>query len=765
MTRARFSVLLRPVRDRAAPLPGAMAPAGPARLRAVALATGLAAITTVTATGAAAQEATVPPGGAASDWVDPTFTPLPAPSLNFYGMTGLMDMPGAEMMPDGQGALTLAYFGGTGRLTGTFQVFPWMMASFRYTGFQSFDRYGYDTYYDRSFDVRFRLLKESRYVPALTLGLQDFAGTGVYSGEYIVATKGFEVPALGQSRTPGKIKVTAGLGWGRLGSSGSIGSIGERPAFGDDGPDLGGKPATNTWFRGDYAPFAGVEWLVNDRFGVKAEYSSDAYTLETEAPSNMFVRRSSLNFGVEYQATERTRLGAYYMYGDTFGLSAQIQFNPKYPLTKEEIPAPQPITPRPSRSAAPEAWSTAWSGSVETREQIRTGIQKPLEANGLILEDLTLTGTTATLRFRDIRWDPRANAVGRAARVLALTLPASVETFVLIPVWNGMGLSAVTIRRSDLEALEFAPEAVAGLRAVTGIGEAPAKPGADAMQVVGLYPDFSWGLGPYLDPGYFDPDLPFRIDFGVQLVGAFQPAPGWLTAGTLRYKLAGNLDDGQASNSVLPHVRTDQSFYAEYRFTMNNLYAARYWRPGRNLYARVTLGYLEEMYGGISGELLWAPVDSPLALGLEVNSVQQRDFDQWFGFRDYGVATSHATAYLDMGGGYLAQVSAGRYLAGDVGATFSLERTFANGWRVGGFFTLTNVSADDFGEGSFDKGITFNIPVSWFLGKPSTAGLGTTIRPIQRDGGQMVNVPGRLYGQVRKAHGQALDNAWERVWQ
>ena len=39
------------------------------------------------------------------------------------------------------------------------------------------------------------------------MGLQDFIGTGVYSGEYVAASKTF-----------GPVVATAGIGWGRLGS-------------------------------------------------------------------------------------------------------------------------------------------------------------------------------------------------------------------------------------------------------------------------------------------------------------------------------------------------------------------------------------------------------------------------------------------------------------------------------------------------------------------------------------------------------------------
>ena len=217
---------------------------------------------------------------------------------------------------------------------------------------------------------------------------------------------------------------------------------------------------------------------------------------------------------------------------------------------------------------------------------------------------------------------------------------------------------------------------------------------------------------------------------------------------------------------MLPRVRTDAVLYAQGGdTTMENLYIAKQWKPSKDTFARVTLGYFEQMYGGISTELLWKPSDSRLGLGVEANYVKKRDFDQRFGFQDYDVVTGHASAYYDIGRSYFAQVDAGRYLAGDYGATFSMMREFANGWRVGGFFTLTDVSSEDFGEGSFDKGITFSVPMSWFTGRPSKQSLGQTIRPIQRDGGARVYVPGRLYNQVNRGQQSDLVADWGRVWE
>jgi len=700
---------------------------------------------------------------------EPTLTPLPPPSLTFYGTPGLIDMPSAEMMPDGQFTFGVSNFVGQTRFNLSFQAFPWLSATFRYNSIDDLNLFGFSTYYDRGFDVRMRLLKERRVRPEITLGLQDFAGTGIYAGEYIVATKRFELPALGfgggASRGPGRLKLSAGIGWGRFGSYGSIGSTGTRPDF--VGGSTGGQLAYDQWFRGPFAPFGGIEWEVNDRLGVKLEYSSDAYITETQI-SSVFERKSPLNFGIEYQATPRTRLGAYYLYGSELGVNMQIQLNPKYPATPLHVSAPQPVLPRPARSLNPDVWDESWAASEAGRHnaalQLQDGVAEALKANGLLLESLDISAGTVELRFRNLGYGSTANAVGRAARVLAATMPASVETFRIVPVQLSMALSAVTIRRSDLEALEFTPGNAAALRAVSGIGDAP--PQADSAVVADdLYPATSWSLTPYFSPAYFDPAQPVRMDAGLALRATFNPAPGWIVSGNIRHRLVGNVKDGRLSNSVLPHVRTDAVLYAQEDTTLNNLFVARQWRAGSDLYARVTFGYLEWMYGGISTELLWKPVSGRLGLGVEANYVRQRDYDQRLGFQDYSAFTGHASAYYDFGGGYHGQVDVGRYLAGDVGATFSFDRIFDNGWQVGAFFTRTDVSAEEFGEGSFDKGIRFSIPLGWFLGTPGRQSIGTTIRPIQRDGGQMLMVPGRLYAQVREAHKHALDGQWARVWE
>lgn len=681
------------------------------------------------------------------------------PSLGQLGYPGLIDMPTGETMPDGAVSITASGFGPLTRATLSFQITPWLSGSMRVSNFRHWydvvggpgDDDGYSTYTDRSFDLRLRLLEESRYLPAVTLGLQDVAGTGLQSAEYLAATKTFG----------GRLKVTAGLGWGRLGSYHSMGSpFGSRPD-----PDVGEGSRLNakTWFRGPMAAFGGLEWKIDDRWTVKAEYSSDAYALEAGS-RKIFKRRSPFNFGIEYQQNQYIRAGLYSLYGSELGFTLQVIVDPKERTTPGVLgAAPVALGQRPSRALDPDSYDGGWVTQPDADRLLRKNLDKYLGPDGIYIEDFAYTAERVQIRIRNTRIDAGAQAIGRTARALSHVMPASVEVFEIVPVVSGMAASKITIRRSDLEALEHAPQNDALLRERVVIGAAEPSLGGSGPDA-GLYPDLSWRIR----PGFRVSD-PLRGDIGLRLKASYTPRPGLIFAGSIYGRLAENHDKISRPDEYtgLQPVRSDIAEYnRDSRLAIERLTVGWYAHPSDDLYTRVTVGLLEPMHAGVSGEVLWKRADSPFALGLELNYTRQRDTDQHFGFGqyDYSVVTGHVSAYYDFGNGYLGQLDVGRYLAGDVGATISLDREFANGWRIGGFATFTDASTEDFGEGSFDKGIRITMPMNWLLGRPSRETMQRTFRPLQRDGGARVDVEGRLYDLIRNYHTGRLDDQWSRVW-
>jgi len=157
------------------------------------------------------------------------------------------------------------------------------------------------------------------------------------------------------------------------------------------------------------------------------------------------------------------------------------------------------------------------------------------------------------------------------------------------------------------------------------------------------------------------------------------------------------------------------------------------------------------MFGGLRGELLYMPFGRRWAVGLDLNQVWQRAFEQDLGFRDYRVTTGHLSLYYELPFyGLTATLRAGRYLARDWGATFELTRRFASGIEIGLFATRTNVSARDFGEGSFDKGVILRFPLDLFLPQHLRGAADFSFRPLARDGGQRLSFSRELYPLLRE---------------
>lgn len=700
--------------------------------------------------------------------------PMIGDVMNSYGLAGGVETPTAEMLPDGTLGGTVSYNSSARRHNVVFQLHPRITTALRYSRVDGIDDHNDLGYiWDRSFDIRFQVLDEAGWRPSVAIGLQDFLGTGVYSGEYIVATK---------TITP-KIRASLGVGWGTLAGDPRV----------IDTRDTGGKPNADEWFSGRARAFGSVTWQATDKLRLVAEYSNDKYVARylrqtgvlDEVDQGDGEPGSKLNLGAYYTFSPSYQVGLYTIGGDMVGAQFSFALNPRnapFPSGLEKAPAP--VKPRPAPSADPEGWSGAWSADPTAQPAIQTALASALKDEGQVLESMALSGNRAEVRIRNTRYVQQSEAVGRTARLMTRALPPSVETLVITSNSDGMATSSVVLKRADVERLE---NTEAGrIAQASQLVDADPRPG-DLVTTPGLFPRFRWNLAPYLEIGLFDPQDPLRYETGGQLKASYEFMPGLIVSGTLRQRAFGSMEQrgpgipgdrgehytpeeylSDPANEYLngvPRVRSDTRMYTGNDSpTIPELTLAWYAQPTEAIYTRVTVGLLERAFGGVSTEVLWKPANSPLAFGAEVNRVKKRDFDDVFAFRDYEVTTGHVSAYYEFANGFTAQLDVGKYLAGDKGATFTLTREFANGWRVGAFATKTDLSAEEFGEGSFDKGLTISIPVSWAIGTPTRDRAGSTLRSLSRDGGARLNVDGRLYDKVRDAQSVKLYQGWGRFW-
>lgn len=640
------------------------------------------------------------------------------PTRSDWGTVGLLQMPSARMAEEGTISITASRVEPYSRYSFIYQPFEWLETGFRYSIITN-RRFGSDAfsgdrkYQDKSVDLKLRLLDETAYLPEVAMGLRDIGGTGLFSSEYFVANK-----------RAGKFDFTLGLGFGNMATGGGISNpfsfiseeFDRRPQvnFG-----AGGEANSETYFRGEAALFGGVEWQTPwQDLILKVEVDGNDYS--NEPLNNPQVQSSNINYGAVYRINDYIDLSVSVQRGNTMGFALSFKENvSKYAVPKITDPKPVVVTqgPRPT--------STDWEKTVKLVEQQTTWNVESVQQRG---SEVQLTVKNADVTYP-------AKAVDKATAALHENVAEGINWFSFNYKNRGAEVAQHVVDRKQWAA----DKTELPVEQTNSNPVAAVEPNSYAYRPVhtDYDPWYSGGVG----IGYeqtFGGANGYLFQFTGYARGEIEFSDSTWVTGRVDHVLGGTFDKfTQRGTSNLPQVRTNFREYSTASDTkLSNLQLNHLGQLSQNHFYSLYGGYLESMFGGVGGEYLYRPLNSRWALGVDVNKVKQRAFEQDFDFRDYTVNTGHITAYVDTGfEDILATVSVGQYLAGDKGVTVDLSRVFDNGVKIGAYATKTNVSAEDFGEGSFDKGIYLRVPFDALFTSTVPGDASFNWVQVTRDGG------------------------------
>ena len=667
-------------------------------------------------------------------------------SASDWGMTGLLQTPTARMGKAGTASIGVSRVAPYTRLSVALQPFDWFEVGFRYNDvsnrFYGATIAGDQSYKDKNVDFKLRLSTETEFMPELAVGVRDVGGTGLFAGEYLVASK----------RT-GNFDWSLGMGWGYLGARGNIsnplgifGSGFDQRPLGSSGPS-GGEFNVGSLFHGPTALFGGVQYQTPwDALLLKLEYDGNDY--QHEPQNNNQPQTTPFNLGAVYRLSPYLDLNLAWERGNTTSLGFSFH-GPLDELVTPKLNDPPEVAIAPGMQPPLKADWPATATELEYRTRWRVRQIRPVGTELIVIFD----GVSAKYWYQKL---------DRIAAVLHRQAPASIRMFRIQNGAFALKTNEYLVDRATwvdaktrlIPPSEFQPSVI-DRQQMTGLARPHDEVWLDRPQR-----KFESSVGMTYGQSLGGPDGFVLYQLGVGVGSTLRLRPDTWVSSRIQARLADNYDnfkyDPPPSN--LPRVRTYmREFLTTSEFTLPQLQLTHLGQIGRDQYYSLYGGLLENMYGGVGGEWLYRPWGSRLALGMDVNRVRQRGFEQDFSFRDYEATTGHASVYWDTGvEGILATVSAGKYLAGDIGGTLDLSRSFRNGVRIGAFATKTDVSAVEFGEGSFDKGIYVHIPFDAILTRSGSSKANLLWQPLTRDGGARLNRAFRLYDLTGAQSGDNL---------
>lgn len=633
-----------------------------------------------------------------------------------WGGTGLMEIPTARVLSEGRYRVGASQIDPYRYYYGAVSPFAGLEIGGRVTEILGvpalLEGYGNDK--DKAVDLKYQLLSEGKWTPALAVGIMDPHGTRRFASQYLVASKQIY-----------PFDFTIGFGNGRFGKR-------SLPAQGE-GIRIEMLSDNASWRR-DGQFFGGIEFAATEELSLMAEYSPIRYhekTNDTAQPK--YFREavpSKLNIGLRWRPLSWLEADLSWQRGNQFGANLSVAFDLGVPLI--------PLYDHPYRE------------SPEHRQgPLAARLERALAASGFGSIGVLREGEELWITARNNRYYYTPRAFGVMLQVVAAIVPADVRRVRLILTENGIPKTAMAAERDDAALLaaerlttdEFLRllEREGGLPRPASDSDMP--PGLRVRKKAGDY--WGYGLNPSIRMFLNDPSGFLKYRLGVRGWVSLYP---WTGASLVTGLEIHPLNTVSTSNEPLSRpVRTDIVPYQQNKVSLGMLMGEQIVKLPHQIYGKLAGGLLEIQYGGLDGEVAMPLFSGRLLVGLSGSLVKKRDPDDPFRFKSNDFKEHYLTGFIntrlnlpEVEGAV--DLKLGQFLAGDRGTRVTVSK-FINGVILSAWYsrTDTDIFADSFNRGYHDKGVALTIPIRLFRGKDTKTAYSFSFSPWTRDVAQDID--------------------------
>lgn len=643
---------------------------------------------------------------------------------NNFGTTGLLEIPTARVMSENRYRMGAAYVHPYRYYFGTVGLFDRLEINGRISevsGVPGLDNNtSYGSFKDKAVDVKFQLVREGKYLPAVAVAISDPHGTRVYASQAVVLSKQLF-----------PFDFSLGFGNGRLG----------RKSLPEQGEGFKVELFSNpqNWAR-EGLFFGGIQYAATPWLVLMAEYSSIRYEAQTRDPAQKrnftTAVRSPYNFGVRAKPIRWLEVGASWQRGNEIGVTASMAFDIGRPLIPIHDP-PYVETPRASR------------------EPLADRIAFALADVGFSDIGVSTDGLTLRVDAQNDRYFFTPRAVEVLLSTIAPLIPPDTEYVRVQLKENGIPaaeaaapVTALPRPSDDLVLAERRRESI-GFRSANF--DAPIETTTRRRR-------FDYTFKPSFETLLNDPSGFFKYRVGAAgSISAFPWRGGTALLGLEGYPL-NNVSTSNAPLSI--PIRSDVAEYKKERIYLGRLLFDQVFASRDPIWFRAEGGLLETIFAGLDAETALPLWNGRVLAGASGSVVRKRAPDDPFGFRG---SKRYHTALL-LGRLNLPEIDAsidvkwGRYLAGDRGVRVAVSK-FVRGVTLSAWYsdTDTSVFTDPFNRGYHDKGISVDIPIRLFTGGDSRTSYRYSLSPWTRDVAQDIDRYQPLFDRIGRNVGVLLD--------
>lgn len=523
------------------------------------------------------------------------------------------------------------------------------------------------SYKDKGFNFKFRLYEHSN--SAFSIGINDVAGTGLYSSEYLVF-----------SQRKNRFEYSLGFGWGLYNS----GLTFENPfkslsnSFTERNRDigLGGNFDMQSYFSGKKTSvFGAVSYDLNEKFKLIFELDPTNQSEEIGYDS----KNKNINLAIDYSKKN------YSVQVNSIGLkNISLQLTLKSNFLQFSSTPPNKITERISNNYQ---------------------LQKALEENQIGLKEIKIEDNISEIIVRQNAYQNQYEANQRVYRTTRKFLKN--EDLIITHDIHGMEVLKTYYKGNELRNIRNEVYTEVDLE-------------KKIYQVNEEFPIIINSVTPSIR-NYFAAREGFLFS-GLLLEDNLEVIlqENLIFLANFKYSIFDNFDDlyVPARDTYPNQVRSDNKDYLakmSKNIVIGRLELNYFESFKRKHFIHFRAGIFEEMFGGYGFDYLYHPEGSIISYGAEFHKVYKRDYKMNFDFQNYSNSLLRVNVQAtDPKTKLRFKLSYGEYLAGDKGYTLEIGKRLDNGVEFYGFFTRTNVTKVQFGEGSYDKGIKFRIPFNLF---------------------------------------------------